>query len=1140
MPDGASPTIDVAELERAVRAVEPGARLVPPRVLRRAIRHDRKLAPIGPRVPHRKSYVLHGDVAGRVVEPDELGLGPGENPPRDLVLLARPDPEGLQARPRGEVLRDYWRLLFHARVHQELDRRAAVGALDRAGVRARIDRIGQVEFDEVRVVLRQEDYLLPPYDDRSTYVEFAAVYLELRSFADTLIPVYFPGIRDFDRIDALLAEDVDADAALAGTRLAGAPDPATAGPCLDEEPEEPPEPEEPEPTDRQPRSEAAARGLLQRADDAVARGNDVRAAILRAVAARRAPAGMIGRARAAARRDLDRLATRLGAALGLDDHDVQLWRRALPPLLERARRGFWTAEARLLYDLQKVCLDRERTIYKVDLVEWALSLGRKPINRPLPAQDEVLVSRYLRVAARKLSRSRLTDRDRGRLAPLLRDALDRVQADLRRQFRPRIARALEHAGMTPRNLPERVAARKLTEELLDKIAGRGFLAIGDLRDAVSGNNLKLPDLAGPAEFFRGDRLLRADRALADELDGVYRPGEFYLRWLQRFSALAFGTPLGRFLTKYVALPYGGAFVLLKGLHHMAEMVARPLHLRPVAFDHPIGVAAVGTATLVLLHSAKARGWAWRVLRVLFRALRVLLYDAPAWVLDRPVVRAVIESWAFGVVARSLLLPAGIAAASWVLMPRDLRDGRGGMVGAAGVYLSVSLLLNSRLGRDLGESAADALDLGWRRFRVSILPGLYRFVMDVFDRLLEAVDRMLYTVDEWLRFRGDQGQAALLGKAVTGVVWFYVAYVVRFCVNLLIEPQVNPIKHFPVVTVAHKVTAPVILGSVPHALMGPPWRLGREAALATAGTMQMLLPGVFGFLVWELKENWKLYEANRPRSLQPVAIGHHGETMVRLMRPGFHSGTIPKGFARLRRAHQKADGRAARRQRDALRHAAEAVGRFVDRDLLMLLHESPSLGPLHVAVGEIQLGCNRVRVELRSPSRPGEGLWVSFDEQSGRLLAGLADEGLLARLAPDGRRTLEIALAGLYKMAGVDLVREQVRAALGPEAPPYDVAPEGLVVWPNRDYGAEAFYDLDDGPVLVPRPTSAPEPLVLPTLDRGSLLFRDAPVPWTRWVDAWERDLAGRGHPDPFLPDFVLLPPADEARAPHAPSRSRVP
>ena len=47
---------------------------------------------------------------------------------------------------------------------------------------------------------------------------------------------------------------------------------------------------------------------------------------------------------------------------------------------EQAKRQ-WSAEARLLYDLQKACVDSEREVYALDLVEWALSIGKRPIKR---------------------------------------------------------------------------------------------------------------------------------------------------------------------------------------------------------------------------------------------------------------------------------------------------------------------------------------------------------------------------------------------------------------------------------------------------------------------------------------------------------------------------------------------------------------------------------------------------------------------------------------------------------------------------------------------------------------------------------------------------------------------------------------
>ena len=119
-----------------------------------------------------------------------------------------------------------------------------------------------------------------------------------------------------------------------------------------------------------------------------------------------------------------------------------------------------------------------------------------------------------------------------------------------------------------------MARKKLVEELLDQICERGFLSMSDLRDAISRNNLKLPDVAGGLDFLHGDPLLRADRKLALALDGVYRRGEIYMRWMQRLSSLGFGTRLGRFLTRFAVVPYGGAFVAVAGVHEVWEIITR--------------------------------------------------------------------------------------------------------------------------------------------------------------------------------------------------------------------------------------------------------------------------------------------------------------------------------------------------------------------------------------------------------------------------------------------------------------------------------------------------------------------------------------------------------------------------------------
>src|SRR5439155_11246305 len=120
----------------------------------------------------------------------------------------------------------------------------------------------------------------------------------------------------------------------------------------------------------------------------------------------------------------------------------------------------------------------------------------------------------------------------------------------------------------------------------------------------------------------------------------------------------------------------------------------------------------------------------------------------------------------------------------------------------------------------------------------------------------------------------------------------------------------------------------------------PW-----VAEGIGGVVFVLLPGLAGFLVWELKENWRLYAANRPRGLRPVMVGSHGETLARLLRPGLHSGTLPKLHAKLRKAERRAPrharaAEAVRTHKAALHHLATNVRHFIEREFLALLNASP--------------------------------------------------------------------------------------------------------------------------------------------------------------------------------------------------------
>ena len=200
---------------------------------------------------------------------------------------------------------------------------------------------------------------------------------------------------------------------------------------------------------------------------------------------------------------------------------------------------------------------------------------------------------------------------------------------------------------------------------------------------------------------------------------------------------------------------------------------------------------------------------------------------------------------------------------------------------SGVYLIAALLLNSPLGSHVEELVADRAVRGWELVRRDVLPGVYYLVVSVFRIFMERLERMMYAVDEWLRFRTGDSTLSAAVKPVLGLAWFVIAYAVRAVINLFVEPTFNPIKHFPVVTVAAKLLFPFLPTLGPAITVAVQPVLGLWLSPLVAGTLLFFIPGFAGFLVWELKENWRLYSANQPLTLQAEVVGSHGETVLRL-------------------------------------------------------------------------------------------------------------------------------------------------------------------------------------------------------------------------------------------------------------------
>jgi hypothetical protein len=1009
-------------LQERIACVDPEVLLVPPRVLRRVVRSDRQITTR--LVPHTHLYRLPRERLLDIVAESELSR-PANTLPESILLLPTPGAE-----PEALLLYRYSRLLFHGAAHRAFDRLQ----LDDAALAQRIEALGAAEFAEAREVLRQENLLLEG-SDREVYEEFAALFLELRLFAPEQVRVYFPACSEPQRVEALFQADLNAAELyrhcwLQGASLPQAGDVSPLSPAEDE-----------------PSEEANTVQLRSAAEQAERKGNLVRAMLLRQRAyaknKHRHPERIAPRVLSL----LEKFTTRLLDALEVEERSHPAWKTALAALILPASRGYWNLETRLLYDLQKVCIDLNKKIFAADLVEWLVTWGRRPIRRPLPDLPLVLAVTHLRKAQERLTAARLDNSSRDQLHHLLGEAEHQLETRMRRQLKPKIREALEQAGLRPLNRAEHLSRDRLVEELLDRVVAIGALTLGDLRDAVARNRVKLPDLPGPGTLLRGDPLLRANENLALSLDGIARRGEIYLRWMQSFSSVFFGTRVGRTLTLYLLLPLLASLFTLKGLdallgevQHVVHWVAHlgapmdeggePLHPEADPDESPAVKHAKSDILfhwlytflplaffyVLVLHVSSIRHAVGRLLYYgLWVPLRATLYDLPVAVLSFEPLRKFLVSRPFQIFMRvvgrpalSTLLPLTVLYLAAHFRLADVR-GRQLQVVLALWFAGVSVFLSTRWGRDFEEHLAEFFGRVWDLFHRDFLLGIWNFFTWLFRTIGDRLDQWRYAVDERLRFREGETAWDFWRKAVLGFFWFGIVYMLRMIIILFVEPQVNPIKHFPVVTVSHKLS---LLAIIPIADF-----TGIHPGYVTV--VLGLIPGIFGFLAWELKENWRLYRANDSATVDSERIGSHGEHVIHYIRPGFHSGTLPALFAKYRR---QPNGRAARRIEEGLHHVEEELRRFVERELCEPLHATSAWSSAHtIRPGAIQLATNRIRIELLGPATQAAAV-LEFVNQQGRLAADWVEPGWKANLSEGQRVALEGVLENFWSRSGVEILQ----------------------------------------------------------------------------------------------------------------------
>lgn len=1115
--------LTATDLEARIREAVPHALVVSEHVMRRAVRADRSIHGVRTFVPHTHTLAVPraelerawGDEASDVVDRDGW-----------VVLVPRGD--DVSGDEVDAALVDAWRRLFHARMDEELGRRVASGVLSPARVRSLIDRVGQVPMDEARAVLEDEGLILAGADAVRELCELIALHAELRHFAPGLMASTFPSLDGRDDVTAMFEDVVRSADVLAETRVRGAPTPGG------QHEQGPGGAERPVPQWR-------VRGLWREAERAEAHGRDVDAAVLawriktmttREQAEHDLAAALESRAVAALARKL--------AALGSGPADEGEWAAVVMALLPFARWGMATVAGRLLHDLQRACDDADGELWSHDLGRALRSFGRRSWRRREAIRQVVAIARHLMRAAGRVPATGLGDVERQRCQRALGAVVRKWEARVRAEVGATLIVGLDRADLTARDLPEGVARDKLVAELCDRMLARGFIAFPDVRDHVARNQLKLEDTRSVKELVSGDALLVFDRFLAEALAGAYRPAEGYRRFFHRLSALVFANPVGRFFVRYGALPFGGAFVLVKGFDLVIlSLVAMVLGLESIPpppgappgtpHEHALQIFslplmfALGAVLFLLLHVPATRTIGLAVARRVGSALRFVFVTVPRWVRSRPWVERLVRTRAFGFVHDHLWRPILYALLPTLVAVAIAGDASWWLWAGVPQVVAWSVFFATRPGRRFVESARDWGVQAWRDLRHDIVPGVVAALMEFFRAVVERVEVVLYVVDQRLRYRRGDSRVAMIVRAVLGLLWSMLAYLVRLIVNLVAEPQLNPIKHFPVVTIAHKVTIPWSIAV--HQSLKDAGMSEAMASMLGLGAFQLVVPGIAGFLVWELKENWRLYRANRKEALGPVVVGSHGEPIYRFLRPGFHSGTVPTLFRKLRRAEKRGRATRARRVLAELHHVEEAVERFVEREVKTLLVRSGQLPEAEaLRVEHVVLTPARISIELGCPPLGDAPLTLAFEEQSGFLIADVATVGFLPALgeplAPR-RVAFATALLGLYKLAGVDLVRAHLAAAL-PEGSAYDVTDRGLVVW-DAGFQREVVYPLWlDAPML--RPAAAKDRQAgLPEIPTDQIAFKRRLIRWDEWRQAWGDAAATRALRDRVLGEQLLLP-----------------
>lgn len=1066
---------NLAEYENLLREIEPATKVVRERHLLRITHLLFEETGKQTYNPDRGLWLSHSQLV-------ELDVLPADSLPSEKEVLLLNDPRDRFKQPVSAqlLLRDAWQLLLRAKLWHELDRNLPNHPEWPTLWAELILSVGRPVERDIEFILESENLITSEAEPEEITREFLAWAGTIALLTPQQLPMIFPGFDTIDKLESTIAALIGQDPHVlkAATKPTGYLEAVPEAEPLPTQLPDLPAEHSVLPTDRQ----------VKKAKKADRLGNHVRAAILRFKAAKSLPREERLRAEGSALSAFKLGLTHpLGRILGWSDDTSKDWAESLVPLLRVAGDGIWPRAARALYDLQKIVGELSDELYTVDPIECLITLGRKPIRRPLARARNVMLLKQLNSAKYHIDRVTLELDQRERLEELIDKEIERTQRRIREELKPIFEDAFQTGGLITTNRLEEIARDKVIDELLDRICSRGYLRLADLRDALARNQLKMQDLQGPLEFIGGDALLRTDKLLGDQLDGIYRRGEIYLRAIHRMNALAFANGIGRWLTKYIFIPFGGAFMIVEFARYLAheaealrsfivdvgplpapeegdswlesftvttadevgeqaidteeadpsgelnliapetshinetEVVAPVYDQRIPGEDVALEIFLIGFLLLGLIHSPRFRNFCWNITCRLGSMLHSLVVTIPLTVWRSPLMLAIRRHPVSRFIYRHFgtAIMWAVIAALWLTV---LGYGPKAVFRYAGsVFVLVALVVNTPFGRAMEDRLSEWWSDTWKAIRVNLIPGIIAWIIWSFRWLAGFIERGLYAVDEWLRYREGQSSPSFLIKAVLAVIWFPIAYLIRFGFNLLLEPQINPVKHFPVVTVSHKLLLPLI----------PSLATALSVSIETSAIIIGSIPGIFGFIVWELKENWRLYAANRSERYPKAVIGHHGETVRALLRPGFHSGTVPKIYRSIRTKVRDAalSGKTPLLSKHwhELIELQDNIQLSIQRDLIPLLTSFEGWAKLQPNIATKTPTTQNIVFKIGIATND-EPIKVHIQHKNNHILAEVQKPEWFYHLSGDIQKHFDLSLQILFESLSVDMDYDETHVA----------------------------------------------------------------------------------------------------------------